>query len=87
MKFSDLDGFLTDNPFDSVPKMMWYAKKNWLLRNGKDPEMESFDEFCAVALDEPGLFEKMSEMVTDALGGEPEQKKTRAQRRKAPAKK
>ena len=87
LKFKDLDGFLTENPFDSVPKVVWYAKHNWLLRNRKPVDLESFDEFCAIALDEPGLFEQMSEMVTDALGGEVEQKKTRAQRRKAPAKK
>lgn len=82
IKFSDLDSFLSENPFDSVPRLVWYAKKNWLLRNGKDPIIESFDEFCAVALDEPGLFEEMTSWVTESLGGE-EQKKTRAARRKA----
>ena len=86
MKFNELDTFLSDNPFDSVPKVFWYAKKNWMLRNGKDPIIESFDEFCAVALDEPGLFEQMTSWVTESLGGA-EEKKTRTTRRKAAAKK
>lgn len=81
MKFSDLDAFLSENPFDSVPRLVWYAKKNWLLRNGQEPFIEGFEEFCAVALDEPGLFEEMTSWVTESLGGE-EQKKTRAARRK-----
>lgn len=88
ISFSELDGFLSENPFESVPKMIWYGCKNWLVRSSNDASsVPEYEHFCALALDEPGLFERMSEMVTETLGGNEEQKKTRTTRRKAAAKK
>ena len=85
LKFPELDKYLTDNPFESIPKLIWYANQNWNLRNNREMEPEEFEMFCAKALDEPGLFERMSEMVTESLGDKEPEKKTRATRRKAAA--
>jgi len=87
ISFSELDSYLSENPFESVPKMIWYGCKNWLIRSSQDTDIvPEFEQFCALALDEPGLFEQMTSWVTESLGGDAE-KKTRATRRKAAAKK
>lgn len=82
LKLSELDSFLTENPFDSIPTMVYYGIQNYSLKHGKKQVLADFESFCAQALDEPGLFESMSEFVTEALGGDDMQKKTRASRRK-----
>lgn len=81
LKLSELDSFLTENPFDSVPSMVYYGIQNYSLKHGKKQPVPDFEAFCAQALDEPGLFEEMSDFVTESLGGAEEQKKTRAQKR------
>lgn len=81
LKLSDLDSFLTENPFDSVPSMVYYGMINYNMKYSKKQPIGEFETFCAVALDEEGLFEKMSTFVTEALGGDEEQKKTRRVRR------
>jgi hypothetical protein len=87
ISFSKLDEYLGENPFESVPKLIYYGVKNHLIRQGQSvDDMIDFEQFCAQALDEPGLFEQMTSWVTESLGGDAE-KKTRAARRKAPAKK
>jgi len=87
LKLSELDSFLSENPFDSIPTMVYYGIQNYSLKYGKDQALGDFESFCAQALDEPGVFESMSEFVTEALGGADAQKKTRATRRKATPKK
>lgn len=86
LKLSELDKFLTSSPFDSVPSMVYYGILNYNMRNNKKQAVGSFDSFCAEALDEPGLFERMSDFVTESLGGNEEQKKTRRTKRETAVK-
>ena len=84
--FEKLDAFLASNPFESIPKLIYYGVLNHRLRNNTKGKLMDFEQFCALSMDQEGLFEQMSEWVGEALGGpedEAEQKKTRAQRRKA----
>jgi hypothetical protein len=83
LKLSDLDNFLSANPFDSVPSMVYYGMINYNLKYGSKQSFGDFESFCAKALDEDGLFEEMSGFVTESLGGNEEQKKTGRTRRVA----
>lgn len=83
IKISDLDKFLTENPFDSVPAMVYYGIQNYNVKNSMEQDLPDFETFCAQSLDEEGLFERMSDFVTESLGGQEEQKKTRRTRRAA----
>ena len=88
IKFSELDAWLSESPFESIPMMVWYGCKNFMIRKGNEDKLMPFEQFCAIALDEDGLFEELTKWVTESLGGDEEaQKKTRAARRKAPPKK
>lgn len=88
IKFSELDAWLSESPFESIPMMVYYGCKNQLIREGQDADFMPFEQFCAFALDEDGLFDEMTKWVTESLGGsEDAQKKTRATRRKATPKK
>lgn len=88
IKFSELDAWLSESPFESIPMMVWYGCKNFMIRKGNEDDLMPFEQFCAIALDEDGLFEEMTKWVTESLGGDEEaQKKTRATRRKATPKK
>lgn len=79
---SKLEEYLGTNPFESIPRLIYYGVQNHYIRNGESVDsLMDFEQFCAQALDEPGLFEQMASWVTESLGGDV-QKKTRATRRK-----
>lgn len=72
--FKDLQNFLSGNPFDSVPAIVYYSILNARFKAKAKGGFMGYEEFCAVTLDDQDLFNQMSEMVTEAIGGE--EKKT-----------
>tara|TARA_X000000950_G_C13597309_1_gene529843 strand:+ start:180 stop:539 length:360 start_codon:yes stop_codon:yes gene_type:complete len=67
MEFSDLDAAMTDRALDTVPMIVYYGMRNYCIKMSKKVPFEDYEVFCANALDEPGGFEAMLEMVTGSM--------------------
>jgi len=67
MEFSDLDAAMTDRALDTVPMIVYYGLRNYCIKMSKKVPFEDYEVFCANALDEPGGFEAMLEMVTGSM--------------------
>ena len=74
IKLDDLQDWMGKDPLTAVPAFCYYGVKTAALRKGKEPDLPSFDVWCAQALDDSETLEQMMTAVSDALGSDEEAK-------------
>ena len=72
VKLADLDKYMAEDPMTAICSMTYWGIKNAAMRKGKDLKFMSFDQFCALVLDDGDTFESMSTAVMQTLNPEDE---------------
>ena len=74
VKLDDIQDWMGADPLTAVPAFCYYGVKTQALRKGKEPDLPSFDVWCAQALDDSDTLEAMMSAVSSALGADEEVK-------------
>jgi len=74
IKLGELDKWLEEDSLTAIPAFAYYGVKNDSARKGKDSGLPDFEQFCALALEDGDTLEQMMTAVTEALGGQDDDK-------------